>query len=96
MSIISALVLYAVIWFLVLFVVLPIRLETQGDRGEVVPGTPEGAPANLQMGKKARLTTLIAAALWVVIAGVIFSGAITVRDLDWFGRMGPPSGETGE
>ncbi|MEO0693763.1 MAG: DUF1467 family protein, partial [Pseudomonadota bacterium] len=29
MGIVSGLVLYAVIWFMVLFVVLPIRLETQ-------------------------------------------------------------------
>ena len=38
----AALVLFAVIWFLVLFVVLPLRLETQGDRGEKVPGTQAG------------------------------------------------------
>ena len=95
MSIVSALVLYAVIWFLVLFVVLPIRLETQGDRGEVVPGTPESAPANLNMRKKARLVTMIAAALWVAIAGVIFSGVITVRDMDFFDRMRPPESDTG-
>ncbi len=94
MSIVSALVLYAVIWFLVLFVVLPIRLETQGDRGEIVPGTHAGAPANLQMGRKARLVSVIAAAIWVVVAGVILSGVVTVRDLDFFDRMRPPAGET--
>ena len=96
MSIVSAIVLFAVIWFMVLFIVLPIRLETQGDRGEIVPGTHAGAPANLHMAKKARLVTLISAGLWVVIAGVIFSGIITVEDLDWFGRMSPQAGETGE
>ena len=37
MTVVSALVLLAVIWFLVFFIVLPIRLETQGDRGEVEP-----------------------------------------------------------
>ena len=85
---VSAIVLYLVIWFLVLFIVLPIRLETQGDRGEVEPGTPEGAPANLDMWKKARLVTWVSAIVWAVVAGVIFSGAISIRDLDWFGRMG--------
>ena len=91
MSIVSAIVLYAVIWFMVLFVVLPIRLETQGDQGKIVPGTHAGAPANLQMGKKAKLITVISAGVWIVLAGVIFSGVIEVRDLDWFGRMGPVS-----
>ncbi len=38
------------------------------------------------------MTTWIALALWIVIAGVILSGAITVRDIDWFGRMGPAQG----
>lgn len=95
MSIVSALVLYAVIWFLVLFVVLPIRLETQGDRGEVVPGTHESAPANLQMAKKAKLVTLIAAGLWLVVAAVIFSGAVSLSDLDWFEGLRPRSGGTG-
>jgi predicted secreted protein len=85
---VSALVLYLVIWFMVLLIVLPLRLETQGDRGEVVPGTPEGAPASIDMWKKARLVTWVSALVWLVVAGVIFSGVVTVRDLDWFGRMG--------
>jgi predicted secreted protein len=85
---VTGIVLYLVIWFLVLFVVLPLRLETQGDRGEVEPGTPAGAPANLDMWKKARLVTWVAAIVWAVVAGVILSGVISVRDIDWFGRMG--------
>jgi predicted secreted protein len=89
MTITAALVLYSVIWFMVFFVVLPLRLVTQGEAGEVVPGTPQSAPANAQIGRKARITTLWATGLFVVIAGVILSGWITVRDLDWFGRMDP-------
>jgi predicted secreted protein len=85
---VTGIVLYLVIWFLVLFVVLPLRLETQGDRGEVEPGTPAGAPANLDMWKKARLVTWVAAIVWAVVAGVILSGVVSVRDIDWFGRMG--------
>ena len=88
MSITSAIVLFAVIWFMVLFIVLPLRLTTQGDVGEVVPGTHAGAPATLNLKRKFRTVTLVSVVLWVVIAGVIFSGAITVRDLDFFDRMG--------
>lgn len=94
MGIVSGIVLYAVIWFLVLFVVLPIRMETQGDQGKIEPGTHASAPANLDMRKKARLVTMIAAAVWVILAGIIFSGVISVRDIDWFDRMGP-AGENG-
>lgn len=89
---VSGLVLFAVIWFLVLFVVLPLRLETQGDRGEIVPGTQAGAPANLNMWKKARITTYVAIVIWAIVAAVIWSELVTVRDLDWFNRMRPPSG----
>ena len=90
MSITSAIVLYAVIWFMVLFIVLPLRLKTQGDVGEIVPGTPAGAPVDPQLGRKARIVTIISFVLWVVIAGTIISGLITVRDLDWFDRMATP------
>jgi predicted secreted protein len=89
MGITSAIVLFAVIWFMVLFIALPIGLRTQGDEGEVVPGTMAGSPANLNMKRKLWIVTGISAVLWVVIAGIILSGAITVRDLDFFGRLGP-------
>lgn len=96
MGVVSGIVLYAVIWFLTLFMVLPVRMETQGDRGEIVPGTQAGAPANLNMKRKAWITTWIALALWIVIAGIILSGWITVRDIDFLDRMTPlPAGETG-
>jgi len=95
MSIISAIVLFAVIWFMVFFIAIPIRLKTQGDVGEIVPGTHAGAPADHQLKKKAWITTFVAFLLWVVIAGVIVSGQLTVRDLDMFNRMGPaPVDET--
>lgn len=91
MGIVSALVLYAVIWFLVLFVVLPIGLQTQGDRNEIVPGTQAGAPARLDMWRKARIVTLVSLVIWAIIATVIWAEIITVRDIDWFNRMRPPS-----
>ncbi|MGR3492851.1 MAG: DUF1467 family protein [Shimia sp.] len=88
---VSALVLFAVIWFLVLFCVLPIRLETQGDVGEKVRGTHAGSPTNPQLKKRFLITTGIAFALWVVIAGTILSGLISVRDIDMFNRMSTPA-----
>jgi len=90
MGITSAIVLFAVIWFMTFLVVLPLGLQTQGEAGEIVPGTHGSSPANLEMRKKVRTTTLWAIGLWVVIAGTILSGLITVRDLDWFNRMSTP------
>ena len=94
MGIVSGIVLFAVVWFMVLFVVLPIRLETQGDVGERVEGTHAGSPATgFSMKKRFRLTTLWAVPIWALIAGVIIFGDIGVRDIDLFNRMGPSSGE---
>lgn len=89
MSITSALVLFAIIWFMVLFVVLPLRLTTQGEAGEVVPGTPESAPVDPKIGPKMKLVTAVSAVLWLVAFGIIVSGVITVADLDFFGHMDP-------
>ena len=84
---VSAIVLFAVIWAMVFFIVLPLRMQSQGDVGDIVPGTHASAPADAQIGRKAKITTYWALPIWLVIAGIILSGAITVRDIDWFDRM---------
>jgi predicted secreted protein len=89
MAITSAIVLYAVIWFLVLFLVLPLRLVTQGESGEVVPGTPESAPQDAQIGRKLKVVTIVATPIWAVVTAIILSGVIEVRDFDWMGRLPP-------
>lgn len=89
MTITSALVVYAVTWFLTLFCVLPYRTVSQDEANHVEPGTPPGAPAEDVMRRKAWITTLIATPIWAVICGVILSGWIGIEDLDWFGRMTP-------
>lgn len=91
MGITSALVLFAVVWFMTFFIVLPLQLKTQGEAGEVVPGTHKSAPADAQVGRKARITTYWAIPIWAVLAFVILSGWISVRDLDWFDRMSTPT-----
>ena len=96
MGITSGLVLYAVLWFMTFLVVIPIRLQTQGDVGTVVEGTHAGSPEVHNLRKKAWITTGVAAILWAIIASIIISGLVTVRDIDLFNRMGPAteSGET--
>ncbi|MGR3377682.1 DUF1467 family protein [Salipiger abyssi] len=95
MGITSAIVLFAVIWFMTFLVVIPFRLETQGDRGDVVEGTHASSPEVHNLKRKAWITTGISLVLWAIIAGIIISGMISVRDIDgWmFNRMGPPSGQ---
>ncbi len=89
MNITSAIVLYAVLWFMIFLIAIPIRLKTQGDLGKVVPGTHAGAPEHHFLKTKAKITTLAAAALWGILFWIITSGFISVRDFDWFNRMAP-------
>ncbi len=87
MTIISALVLFWMIWFLTLLVALPIGLQTQGESGDVVPGTPSSAPVDAMIRRKVIWTTVAAVAIWLVVCAAILWSGLTVRDLDFFHRM---------
>jgi len=89
MGITSGIVLFAVIWFMVLFIVLPLRLTTQAEDGRVLRGTPASAPVDPGLRGKFRIVTVVSVVVWALVAGVILSGWITVEDLDIFGRLGP-------
>lgn len=91
MSLTSTIVLFAVIWFMVFLVVLPLRLTTQGDAGQIVPGTPQGAPHIDTVGAKARMTTVFAILIWGGIAAILTSGVISVADFDWTKNLPPIS-----
>ncbi|SOH94003.1 Predicted secreted protein [Monaibacterium marinum] len=84
MTITSVIVVFAVIWFLTLFIVLPIGEISQEEDGNVVPGTPPGAPANLRMKRKMVITTIVATILSAIICTIIISGVITIEMLDVF------------
>lgn len=84
----SAIVLLAVIWFMTFFVVLPLRLKTQGEAGEIVPGTPGSAPEGLALKRKVILTSIIAVVVWAAIVAVVVSGVVTIDDIDLFTRFG--------
>ena len=92
MSVVSALVLFWVIWFLALLVALPIGLTTQDEAGEVVPGTPASAPVEPMIRRKMIWVTVATILIWAAVCAVILWGGITVRDLDFFHRMGPDTG----
>lgn len=89
MSLTGGIILFATLWFLVFFIVLQVTTYSQADAGEITPGTPPSAPADARIAAKARLTTFITLILWAMITAVIFSGWITIYDLDVFDRLGP-------
>ncbi|WP_323716926.1 DUF1467 family protein [Paracoccus aminovorans] len=86
MSLTGAIVLYSVLWFLVLFVLLPFGQQSQADVGQVTPGTPAGAPHEPKLKKKMLWATVIAALIWAAIAYIIIAGVITRADLEAWTR----------
>jgi len=87
MNIYSAIVLFAVLWFLALLTILPMRVRTQEEDGHIVPGTPGSAPVDAMMRRKFFWTTVVALVLWAALVSVIIWSGLTVRDLDFWGRM---------
>lgn len=89
MSITSAIVLYAVIWFMTMFVALPIGLRTQGDEGEVIKGTHAGAPANYNPRRKAIYVSIAALVIWGAVVAFLTSGIFSWHDFDWTKNLPP-------
>lgn len=83
MSITSAIVLYAVIWFMTMLVALPIGLRTQGDEGDIVEGTHAGAPANYNPRRKAIYVSIAALVVWGLVAGFLLTTDLRWQDFDW-------------
>ncbi|GGC56223.1 DUF1467 family protein [Chelatococcus reniformis] len=66
MSVTLAIGLYIVIWWTVLFAVLPFGVKSQTEVDAVVGGTEPGAPTAPRLWLKALVTTVVAAAVFAV------------------------------
>ncbi|BCB19743.1 DUF1467 family protein [Bosea sp. ANAM02] len=67
MNVVGGLALYFVIWWITLFAVLPFGIRSQDEAGDVVAGTEPGAPVLPGLLKKAVITSLIAAVIFVCV-----------------------------
>ena len=73
----TAFVLYTIIWWTVLFVVLPFGTQPVAEADEATGW--RGAPERPLIGRKMLVTTLLAAALWGLAMLVIQSDWFTFR-----------------
>ena len=69
-------VVFVIVWWLVLFMVLPFGARPPD---EPEPGMAPSAPARPRMGLKIAVTTVIAAALTALLLWLIQSGLIQLR-----------------
>lgn len=80
MSAVTLAAVYVIIWWLVLFMVLPWGVAGRLDAGEVARGQDAGAPKKPRMWLKLLATTLIAGALFGVFYAVMEAGLVSFRD----------------
>jgi predicted secreted protein len=78
--------IYLVIWWVVLFAMLPIGVRTQAEEGDVVPGTTESAPHRPQLLAKLVATTVVSSVVFAIVYLVFEHHLITLEDIPFFPR----------
>jgi predicted secreted protein len=84
MSWTSILAIYFVLWWVVLFAVLPWGVRSQQESGDITHGTDPGAPAAPRLVVKMLWTTLVSALLF---AGFSWAYATKAVDLERLGTL---------
>ena len=81
MSLTTSLAIYFIVWWVVLFLVLPWGIRSQAESGEIAHGTDPGAPAVPNLRAKLLWTTVVAAVLFGVFEVVYIYRLIALDDL---------------
>jgi predicted secreted protein len=81
MPISTALASFFLIWWVVLFAVLPWGVRSQHEGGEVVPGTDPGAPMLPKLGRKLLWTTLVSLVVFAGFYVVYVDRLVTLEGL---------------
>lgn len=81
MSLTTALAIYFLIWWIVLFAVLPWGIRSQAEGGEISPGTDPGAPSLPRLGRKALWTTGLASIVFALFYAAYVGRWMTLDDL---------------
>ncbi len=72
---------FFLIWWVVLFAVLPWGIRSQHEGGAIAPGTDPGAPVLPKLGRKLMLTTLVAGVLFAAFYVVMANRLVTLNGL---------------
>jgi len=81
MSTTTAVAVFFLIWWVVLFAVLPWGVRSQHESGEVQPGTDPGAPTVPKLGRKLVWTTVVATVIFAACYVVYVDRLITLDRL---------------
>ena len=87
MNLAFAFAIYFIIWWLVLFAMLPIGVRTVEEAGEKpVPGAADSAPLLPRLLPKMLATTVIASAIFAFVYAIVVHHIITLDDIPFFPR----------
>ena len=87
MTLAFAIALYFIIWWIVLFAMLPIGVRTSEEAGEKAsPGTAESAPHMPNLLPKMVATTVVSTIIFAVLYAIIVHHVITLDDIPFFPR----------
>ena len=87
MTLAFAAAIYFIIWWIVLFAMLPIGVRTSEEAGEKAsPGTAESAPHMPNLLPKMVATTVVSSIIFAALYAIIVHHVITLDDIPFFPR----------
>ena len=81
MAVTTVIAIYFIIWWTVLFAVLPWGVRSQHEGGEIAPGTDPGAPTIPNLPRKLLWTTIVSAAIFGACYVVYVNRLVTLDGL---------------
>jgi predicted secreted protein len=81
MAVTTALAIYFVLWWVVLFAVLPFGVRSQHEDGNFEAGTDPGAPVFARIWIKLLWTTIVSAAIFALCSWLYLTKRVTLDDL---------------
>jgi predicted secreted protein len=85
-SVTTAIAIYFVLWWVVLFAILPWGVRSQEESGSVSPGTDPGAPSIPALWRKLLWTTIATTVVFAVAVLLFQYRIVTLESLAyWFG-----------
>jgi predicted secreted protein len=89
MTLAFAAAIYFVIWWIVLFAMLPIGVRTSEEAGEeTAPGNAESAPHAPNLLPKMVATTVVSSIVFAALYAIIVHHVITLDQIPFFPRYG--------
>jgi predicted secreted protein len=79
LNLFTAIVLYLLIWWVVIFCVLPLKIQSSRDAKKT--GNMPGAPEHPHLKYKFILTTIITTVVWGIVVLIIRYGDISFSDM---------------